>query len=102
MSWTPPWRSRPSWVFFVAMTAIDAPIRPRTSRRTMMERRLTDTTTKPSPVLLRRREDQQQAAVLVVGGEQIGDRLGGDVALRVHGHRLAELADAPLQDGAHR
>src|SRR6478752_2097181 len=46
-----------------------------------------------------RGQDNQETAVVVVGGEDIGDRLGREVALRVHRDALAERADPPLQRG---
>src|SRR3954468_24459045 len=49
------------------------------------------------PSLLGRGQDEQQAAVIIVGREQIRNRSGGEVALRVDGHSLPEPADAPLE-----
>src|SRR5262245_41501595 len=103
MSWTPPCRSSPSLVSRVEVTAIDPAIRPRTRSRTKRERRRSDIEwleKGTSLVLLRRRQYQQQAAVVIVRREEIGDRLGRQIALRMHHHGLAELAHAPLQDGA--
>src|SRR5262249_57012616 len=40
MTWDPPCRSSPSTVGLIAMTAIDAPTRPRTTSRKRSERRL--------------------------------------------------------------
>src|SRR4029077_124649 len=48
------------------------------------------------------RQDDQQSAVVVVGGEHVGDRLGGQVALGVDGHLFAERAHAPLERGLNR
>src|SRR5918995_894888 len=81
-SWTPPWRSRPSLVSLVKMTASDAAIRPTTVSRTKMLRRRSDMRAGDS--LLRRGEHEQEPAVLIVGGEHVRDRLGGQIALRVY------------------
>ena len=48
------------------------------------------------PILLGGSEHEQQTAVVVVGREEIGDRLGRQVALGVDRDRLVERADAPL------
>ena len=50
--------------------------------------------------LLRRREHEEKPTVVVVGGEEVRDRLGGQIALRVDRHALAQLPDAPLEHGA--
>src|SRR3712207_1043702 len=98
MSSTPPRRSRPSLVSFDVMTKIDAKSRPATSSRTKRLRRRSVTGSAYSGL---GRQDEQHAAVVVVRREQVGLRLGGQVALGVDLHRLVELADAPLEHGLH-
>src|ERR1041384_1359014 len=49
-----------------------------------------------------RRQDDQQATVVVVGGKDVGDRLGGKVALGVDRDLLAKRANPPLQGGVDR
>src|SRR4051794_10553392 len=92
---TPPLRSSPSTVRFVAMATPEATRIPRTMRRIRPLRRRSFT-----GLLLGRGEDEQQAAVVVVGREEVGRRPGRDVALGVDRDRLVALADAPLQGGA--
>src|SRR4051812_43628498 len=99
MSSTPPCRSSPCLVGFVAMTTADPIRRPRTRRRTKRLRRRS-VTAMPAVSLLGRGQHEQQSAVVVVRGEQVGGRLGRQVALGVDLHGLAERAHAPLQDGA--
>ena len=48
----------------------------------------------------RGREHEQQPAVIVVGGEDVRLRRLGPVALRVHGDRLVQHPNAPLQGRA--
>src|SRR5215210_7200489 len=100
MSWTPPCRSRPSFVAWVRIAAAEPAIRPRTISRTSRWRRRSDIQSAEER-LLRRCEDEQKPAVIVVGGEEIRHRLRGQISLRVDGHALAQLPDAPLEHGPH-
>src|ERR1044072_5208944 len=50
----------------------------------------------------RRREDDQQATVVVVGGKDVGDRFGRQIALGVYRDLLAERAHPPLERGLDR
>src|ERR1700741_1852667 len=100
MSWTPPWRSRPSLVSSLLTTYTDPAIRPSTISRTKRERRLSDIEAW-RVVLLRRRQDEQQSTVVIVRRKEIGHSLGGQIAFRIDHYGLAELADAPFEHGSH-
>src|SRR4051812_11180424 len=81
-------------------------MRPATSSRMKRERRRSDMAggakgTSGARALLGRRQDEEEAAVVIVRGKEVRHRAGGQIALRVDAHRLAELADAPLEHGAH-
>ena len=51
---------------------------------------------------LLRSQHEQQAAVVVVGREHVGHGVGGQVALGVHLHPLAQRSHAPLERGLDR
>src|SRR3954464_1689785 len=51
---------------------------------------------------LLRRQDQQKAPVLVVPRKDVGDSLGGQIALGIYRNPLAEGAHAPLEGGLDR
>src|SRR4051794_15441907 len=79
------------------MTAIDpASSAPTRSRMKKLRRR---SVIRASGSLLLRGQDEEQTPVVVVGGKEVGGRLRGQIALRIHLDRLAQLAHAPLQDG---
>src|SRR6476619_4173425 len=90
-SWTPPLRSRPRRVGFLAMTTVETRIRPRTKRRTKRFLRCLPIVSGLG------REDDQQSSVVVIGGEDVGHRLSGQVSLGVDGDLLAQRAHPPLQ-----
>src|SRR5581483_6071224 len=94
MSCTPPFRSRPSRVFFVAMIAAEIAMMPRTTSSTNPLRRALVIDSGP------RGEDEQEAAVLVVGREDVRRGGLGAVALGVDGHGLVEHAHPPFERGA--
>src|SRR6187200_2820318 len=98
MSETPPLRSSPSRVGFVAMTASEPASRPATRSRTRRLRRRSVMGAR----LFRGSQHEEQPAVLVVGGEEVGRGAGREIAFGVDLDRLAERTDAPLEDGADR
>src|SRR6187200_59171 len=99
MSETPPLRSSPRRVGFVAMTASDPASSPATRSRTSRLRRRS---VMAGAGLLGGGEDEEHAAVLVVGREEVRRRLRREVALGVDLDGLAERPDPPLEHGADR
>src|SRR3954468_18120973 len=80
------------------MTRADTSTRRRTKSSTKKFRRRFPM----SPVSALRREDDQEPAVLVVGGEDVGDGIGGKGAPGGDGDPLSERPNPPLQRGLDR
>src|SRR4051812_26543627 len=89
----PPFRSRPSFVGLLRITA-NAPAST-TSTMPRIDRLRVRLLIAESSVL--GGEDEQQAPVVVVGGEYVGLGRLGAVAFGVHHHRLVEHTHAPLE-----
>src|SRR5919107_4675898 len=96
----PPLRSRPWRVCLVSATASEPASRTPTSTRMKKLRRRSVMSLARS--LLLRGQDEEEPAVVVVGREQVGRRLGREVALGVDLDRLAELPHPPFEHGRPR